>query len=53
MASAQLQSQGSSLLVISGQAHLESSGERVAFAVGTFNLYGSLEGVDLEQLGLT
>lgn len=33
------QSEGRSLLVLSGVAVDEESGERVAFAVGTFNLY--------------
>ena len=36
-----LQSAGRSLLVITGQATEVSTGEVVAFAVGTFNLYDS------------
>ncbi|MFN3199516.1 MAG: PaaI family thioesterase [Bradymonadia bacterium] len=42
VARASLQSAGKSLMVITGTAELESSGEPVAFAVGTFNLF-SLE----------
>ena len=34
-----VQSAGQSLLVVSGHAVEEASGRRVAFAVGTFNLY--------------
>ena len=37
----ELQSQGRSLLVLSGHAEDAETGERVAFAVGTFNLYDS------------
>jgi len=48
----QLESEGKSLLVISGRAFAEGDDEPVAFAVGTFNLYDSpqmLEG--LARLG--
>lgn len=34
-----IQSAGQSLLVVSGHAWAEDTGKRVAFAVGTFNLY--------------
>ena len=37
--STQIQSKGQSLLVISGEAVDQDSGAKVAFAVGTFNLY--------------
>lgn len=37
----ELQSHGRSLLVLSGHAEDAQTGERVAFAVGTFNLYDS------------
>ena len=36
-----IQSAGRSLLVVSGAARDAQSGERIAFAVGTFNLYSS------------
>ncbi|MCO4745921.1 MAG: PaaI family thioesterase [Proteobacteria bacterium] len=39
VARAKLQSAGKSLLVVTGTAEIESTGEPVAFAVGTFNLY--------------
>ncbi|MEN0062243.1 MAG: PaaI family thioesterase [Myxococcota bacterium] len=39
VAEATLQSAGKSLLVITGTAKLVSSGEAVAFGVGTFNLF--------------
>lgn len=39
VARATLQSAGRSLLVVTGTAELEATGEPVAFAVGTFNLY--------------
>lgn len=43
--STKLQAAGRSLLVVSGEAHVEGSDERVAFATGTFNLY-NLDKVD-------
>jgi uncharacterized protein (TIGR00369 family) len=39
--STEVQSAGKSLLVITGDARIASSGKRVAFAVGTFNVYPS------------
>lgn len=39
--STEVQNVGKSLLVITGDARIASSGKRVAFAVGTFNVYPS------------
>ncbi len=39
IARAQLQSAGKSLLVVTGTAEVESTGEAVGFAIGTFNLF--------------
>lgn len=39
VATASMQSQGKSLLIISGEAHEKVTMRKVAFAVGTFNMY--------------
>jgi uncharacterized protein (TIGR00369 family) len=39
--STEVQNAGRSLLVVTGDARIASSGKRVAFAVGTFNIYPS------------